>query len=95
MIGMLYLENNLAPRVFVPARTAVLKLLASQAAIALEIARLHSDLAEREAGSAAWSRPTSSPCSSAIATAEIADASEAFLRLIGYDREDLLAGRLR
>ena len=49
LIGVLYLENNLAPRVFVPARTAVLKLLASQAAIALEIARLHSDLAEREA----------------------------------------------
>ena len=49
LIGVLYLENNLAPRVFVPARTAVLKLLASQAAIALEIARLHNDLAEREA----------------------------------------------
>ena len=31
--GVLYLENNLARRVFAPARTAVLKLLASQAAI--------------------------------------------------------------
>jgi GAF domain-containing protein len=36
LIGVLYLENNLAPRVFAPARVAVLKLLASQAAIALE-----------------------------------------------------------
>src|SRR5262249_2431115 len=36
IIGALYLENNLTPRVFVPARTAVLKLLASQAAISLE-----------------------------------------------------------
>jgi len=38
------LENNLAPRVFTPARSAVLKLLASQAAIALENAYLYTDL---------------------------------------------------
>ena len=48
LIGVLYLENNLAPGVFAPARLAVLKLLASQAAIALENARLYRDLAERE-----------------------------------------------
>ncbi len=40
LIGALYLENNLAPRVFAPARIAVLKLLASQAAVALENACL-------------------------------------------------------
>jgi GAF domain-containing protein len=49
LIGVLYLENNLAPRVFAPARIAVLKLLASQAAIALENASLYRDLSEREA----------------------------------------------
>src|SRR6202035_5015750 len=49
LIGVLYLENNLAPRVFAPARLAVLKLLASQAAISLENTRLYRDLAEREA----------------------------------------------
>ena len=49
LIGVLYLENNLTPGVFAPARIAVLKLLASQAAISLENARLHRDLAEREA----------------------------------------------
>src|ERR1700676_5207980 len=48
-IGLLYLENNLAARVFAPARTAVLKLLASQAAISLENAHLYNDLQEREA----------------------------------------------
>ncbi len=47
--GVLYLENNLTPRVFVPARITVLKLLASQAAISLENSRLYRDLAEREA----------------------------------------------
>jgi len=35
-IGALYLENNLTPRAFTPARIAVLKLLASQAAISLQ-----------------------------------------------------------
>ena len=49
LIGVLYLENNLARSVFAPARTAVLKLLASQAAISLENTRLYRDLAEREA----------------------------------------------
>jgi signal transduction histidine kinase len=44
LIGLLYLENNLTPRVFTPARIAVLKLLASQAAISLENARLYADL---------------------------------------------------
>ena len=44
LIGVLYLENNLASGVFTPARLAVLKLLASQAAISLENARLYSDL---------------------------------------------------
>src|SRR5712671_4522003 len=49
LIGVLYLENNLASRVFTPARISVLELLASQAAISLENARLYDDLQEREA----------------------------------------------
>jgi GAF domain-containing protein len=47
--GVLYLENNLAHSVFAPARIAVLKLIASQAAISLENTHLYRDLAEREA----------------------------------------------
>jgi len=49
LIGVLYLENNLASHVFTPSRISVLELLASQAAISLENARLYSDLQEREA----------------------------------------------
>ncbi|MBV9878143.1 MAG: AAA family ATPase [Verrucomicrobia bacterium] len=45
LTGMLYLENDLAPRVFTSGRLGVLKLLASQAAISLDNARLYSDLA--------------------------------------------------
>ena len=40
LTGLLYLENNLAPRVFTPTRLSVLQLLASQAAISLENATL-------------------------------------------------------
>ena len=44
LIGVLYLENKLAPRVFTPDRHALLQLLASQAAISLENARLYEAL---------------------------------------------------
>ena len=44
LVGVLYLENNLAPLVFTSSRVAVLQLLASQAAISLENASLYSDL---------------------------------------------------
>ncbi|UJR83030.1 Hypothetical protein I5071_50960 [Sandaracinus amylolyticus] len=42
--GVLYLENNLAPQAYSSSRTAVLGLLVSQAAVALENARLYADL---------------------------------------------------
>ena len=44
LIGVLYLENNLAPGVFTPSRHSMLELLASQVAISLENARLYADL---------------------------------------------------
>jgi predicted ATPase len=49
LVGVLYLENNLAPHVFTSDRIAVLKVLASQAAISLENTRLYRDLENREA----------------------------------------------
>jgi GAF domain-containing protein len=44
LVGVLYLENNLAPRAFSPDRLAVLELLASQAVASLKNARLYVDL---------------------------------------------------
>jgi PAS domain S-box-containing protein len=44
LIGVLYLENNLASHVFTSGRLAVLQMLASQAAISLENAALYTDL---------------------------------------------------
>ena len=44
LVGALYLENNLVPRVFTPKRLAMLEMLAAQAAISLDHARLYADL---------------------------------------------------
>jgi PAS domain S-box-containing protein len=96
LIGILYLENNLAPNVFTPDRVALLKVLASQAAISLENSRLYDDLADRE-------RRIRRLVDANIVGIFIADARErriveandAFLSIIGYDREDLVSGRLR
>jgi PAS domain S-box-containing protein len=95
LLGMLYLENNLMPHAFTPARMAVLKLLASEAAISMENARLYRDLAEREArirrlvdaniiGIFIWDLQ-----------GRILEANDAFLRMVGYDREDLVSKRVR
>jgi PAS domain S-box-containing protein len=95
LIGALYLENNLAPRVFAPARIAVLKLLASQAAIALENARLYRDVAEREAKIRRLVDANIIGIFIPSRTGEIIEANDAFLKMVGYDREDLAAGNMR
>jgi PAS domain S-box-containing protein len=95
LIGVLYLENNLTPRVFAPARISVLKLLASQAAIALENAHLYRDVGERETkirrlvdsniiGIFIWDFE-----------GRVLEANDEFLRMVNYDREDLVSGRIR
>ena len=72
----------------------MLKLLASEAAISLENTRLYSELTEREArirrlvdaniiGIVIWNLE-----------GRILEANEAFLRMVGYGREDLVSGRV-
>jgi PAS domain S-box-containing protein len=95
--GVLYLENNLTSRVFPPARITVLKLLASQAAISLENSRLYRDLAEREARIRRLvdANIIGVFIRSMAADGSIVEANDAYLRMVGYDREDLMAGALR
>jgi PAS domain S-box-containing protein len=73
---------------------AVLKLLASEAAISLENARLYSDLREREAkvrrlvdsniiGIFIWRFD-----------GRVVEANDAFLRIVGYSRDDFVSGDL-
>jgi GAF domain-containing protein len=102
LIEVLYLENNLAPRVFAPARLAVLKLLASQAAISLEntrlyrdLADLYRDLAEREAKIRRLVEANIIGIFIFDRESHILEANDAFLQLVGYDRDDLVAGRIR
>src|SRR4029453_14654658 len=93
LIGVLYLENTLIAHAFNPRRIALLKVLAAQAAISLENTRLYRDLQKREAkirrlfnaniiGICIWN-----------VEGRIIEANEAFLRIVGYNREDLLLGR--
>jgi PAS domain S-box-containing protein len=95
LIGVLHLENKLASHVFTPARISLLELLASQAAISLENARLYNDLREREA------RIRRLVDSNIIGIlifdiqGRIIEANQAFLDMLGYSREDLISGRLR
>jgi PAS domain S-box-containing protein len=109
LVGLLYLENRLATHAFTPERVTVLELLASQAAISLENALLYADLQqennerkhaeeelrEREArirrlvesniiGVFFWDM-----------AGNVNDANDAFLRIIGYSREDLLSGNVQ
>jgi PAS domain S-box-containing protein len=94
LIGVLYLEKTQTSGAFAPARVAMLKILASQAAIALENARLIRDLGEREArvrrlvdaniiGIFIWERE-----------GRIIEANEAFLHIVGYEREDLASAHV-
>jgi len=94
LIGVLYLENTLASHVFTQARISVLELLASQAAISLENARLYNDLQEREAR---IHRLVDSNIVGIVIgnfQGRIIEANEAFLGMLGYARDDLVAGRV-
>ena len=92
--GMLYLENNLTPHVFTRTRIAVLKFLASQAAISLENTRLYADLKERETKIRRLVDANIIGIIIAKLEGEIVDANEAFLRMVGYSHEDLVSGRI-
>ena len=94
LAGVLYLENSQAAYAFTAQRMAVLEVLAAQAAIALENARLYGDLQAREAkirrlvdsniiGIFFWTLD-----------GRVIEANDAFLALTGYDREDLRSGRI-
>ncbi len=94
LVGALYLENNLARSVFAPTRMAVLKLLASQAAIALENSRLYRDLEDREGKIRRLVDSNIIGVFVGDFDGRILEANDAFLRIVGYDREGLAAGRI-
>jgi len=93
--GLLYLENALTSHVFTRDRIDLLELIASQAAISLENTRLYADLQEREAkvrrlvdsnivGIFFWDLE-----------GRIIEANEAFLRMLGRSRDEVISGFVR
>jgi PAS domain S-box-containing protein len=108
LIGVLYLENDLTPHVFTSARLAILNLLASQAAISLENARLYADLqkenAERKLAEEEMQRQKAhldelfelAPESIVLVDANnrIARLNREFTRVFGYSLEEALGRKL-
>src|SRR5262249_25125250 len=95
LIGILYLENNLTPRVFTSERITVLKVLASQAAISLENTRLYRDLEDREAKIRRLVDANIIGIFVADLEGRVLEANDTFLRMLGYDHDDLISGRVR
>ena len=95
LVGILYLENSLAAQAFTPERVQVLELLASQAAISLDNARLYADVRDSHArirrlvesniiGIFFWNL-----------NGNITDANDTFLHMVDYSRQDLAAGQVQ
>ncbi|SOE83666.1 PAS domain S-box-containing protein [Burkholderia sp. YR290] len=94
-IALLYLENSLTSHVFTIRRVAALKLLAAQAAISLENSRLYRDVAEREAKIRRLVDANIVGVFISDMQGPIYEANDAFLRIVGYSREELAAGKVR
>ena len=106
LFGVLYLENNLSTHAFTTKHVTVLSLLASQAAISLETARLYTALkkesAERQRAEEV-SRERQARIERLVESniigirfanldGRITEANDAFLKIVGYTREDLARG---
>ena len=94
LTGILHLENNLTPKVFTPDRVALLKVLASQAAISLQNSRLYRDLADREGKIRRLVDANIIGIVVADLEGRVLEANDAFLRIVGYDRDDLRSGKV-
>ncbi|MES2355490.1 MAG: EAL domain-containing protein [Pseudomonadota bacterium] len=109
LIGLLYLENNLVTDAFTAERLTVLELLVCQAAISLRTAQLYADLRqenmERKRAEGAL-REQEARLHRLIdsniigvffwsTSGDIIDANDAFLEMVGYTRQDLIAGKIR
>jgi PAS domain S-box-containing protein len=108
LVGVLYLGHSFSIHAFTEDRVALLEMLAAQAAISLETARLYAALKDenaerRRAERAALERQSrlqrlveSNLVGVRFADLEgrIFEANDAFLQIVDYTRDDLAAGRL-
>ena len=95
LIGVLYLEHGLVSQAFSAGQAELLAVLASQAAISLETARLYASLQEREARIRRLVDANIIGILFFDLRGGILDANDALLRMLGYDRVDLRQGKLQ
>jgi PAS domain S-box-containing protein len=108
LMGVLYLENKLTPGMFTTERLTMLKLLASQAAISLDHARLYADLIQENndrrkaeealrASEERWSmlaENSSAGIALVAANGRFIAANEALQGMLGYTESELQARTL-
>ncbi|MCP4935282.1 MAG: PAS domain S-box protein, partial [bacterium] len=90
LVGLLYLENNVAAYAFTPDRLEVLQILASQAAIALENARLHTDLQASEKKYRTLFEDSKDVIFISSLDGQIVDVNPACETLLGYTPQEAL-----
>jgi PAS domain S-box-containing protein len=95
LVGVLLLESESASGVFTPTRIRTLKLVTSLAASALENSRLYGDLREREAKMRRLVDANIIGIYIVDIRGPILESNDAYLRMLGYKRADLVSGRLR
>jgi PAS domain S-box-containing protein len=94
-VGTLLLESDSPSGVFAPRRIRTLKLVAALAASALENSRLYGDLREREAKIRRLVDANIIGIYTIDLRGPILESNDAYLRMLGYKRADLVSGRLR
>ncbi len=95
LLGALLLESESASGIFTPTRIRTLKLVASLAASALENSRLYSELREREARTRRLVDANIIGIYIVDIRGPILESNDAYLRMLGYKRADLVSGHLR
>jgi PAS domain S-box-containing protein len=95
LVGVLLLESDSVSGVFTPTRVRTLKLVASLAASALDNSRLYGQLREREAKMQRLVDANIIGIYIVDIRGPILESNDAYLRMLGYKRADLVSGRLR
>jgi PAS domain S-box-containing protein len=92
LIALLYLENNIGPNIFATAKINVMRVLASAAAISLDNSRLYRELQEREGRIRRLVDANIIGILISDSEGQIIEANDAFLKMVGYTREELVSG---
>ena len=94
LIALLYLESNIGPNIFAPAKIAVMRVLASAAAISLNNSRLYRELQEGEGRIRRLVDANIIGVLISDSEGQVIESNDAFLKMVGYTRKELVSGRM-